>query len=70
MITTYYIETFGCQMNKNDTELMALSLSEHGFQGAADGEKADITIYNTCSVREHAENRVTFTHKITPEKTP
>ena len=45
-------------MNKNDSELMALSLSDHGFRSAADGEKADITIYNTCSVREHAENRV------------
>jgi tRNA-2-methylthio-N6-dimethylallyladenosine synthase len=55
---TYHIETFGCQMNKNDSELMALSLSEHGFQIAGDGHKADITIYNTCSVREHAENRV------------
>ncbi len=55
---TYHIETFGCQMNKNDSELMALSLLENGFQIAENGEKADITIYNTCSVREHAENRV------------
>ncbi len=55
---TYHIETFGCQMNKNDSELMALSLSDHGFQSAPGGAAADITIYNTCSVREHAENRV------------
>ncbi len=55
---TYHIETFGCQMNKNDSELMALSLSDHGFQSAPAGATADITIYNTCSVREHAENRV------------
>lgn len=55
---TYHIETFGCQMNKNDSELMALSLSDHGFQSAPAGARADITIYNTCSVREHAENRV------------
>lgn len=55
---TYHIETFGCQMNKNDSELMALSLSDHGFQPAPGAEEADIAIYNTCSVREHAENRV------------
>ncbi len=55
---TYYIETFGCQMNKNDSELMALSLSEHGYQVAPGGQDPDITVYNTCSVREHAENRV------------
>lgn len=45
-------------MNKNDSELMALSLCENGFHAAGEGERADITIYNTCSVREHAENRV------------
>jgi tRNA-2-methylthio-N6-dimethylallyladenosine synthase len=55
---TYRIETFGCQMNKNDSELMALSMQDHGFQPAPDGEEADITVFNTCSVREHAENRV------------
>ncbi len=55
---TYSIETFGCQMNKNDSELMALSLEKNGFRAAEDGRVADITIYNTCSVREHAENRV------------
>ncbi|OHD65447.1 MAG: tRNA (N6-isopentenyl adenosine(37)-C2)-methylthiotransferase MiaB [Spirochaetes bacterium RBG_13_51_14] len=55
---TYYIETFGCQMNKNDSELMALSLVEQGFTPAGDVLAADIAIFNTCSVREHAENRV------------
>jgi tRNA-2-methylthio-N6-dimethylallyladenosine synthase len=58
MNETYRIETFGCQMNKNDSELMALSMLEHGFKPAPDPLKADISIYNTCSVREHAENRV------------
>ncbi|OHD70179.1 MAG: tRNA (N6-isopentenyl adenosine(37)-C2)-methylthiotransferase MiaB [Spirochaetes bacterium RBG_16_49_21] len=55
---TYYIETFGCQMNKNDSELMALSMLEHGFEPAEDLEHAEIALFNTCSVREHAENRV------------
>ena len=57
MNKTYYIETFGCQMNKNDSELMALSMLEHGFERAADIDHADFAIFNTCSVREHAENR-------------
>jgi tRNA-2-methylthio-N6-dimethylallyladenosine synthase len=58
MNETYHIETFGCQMNKNDSELMALSMQEHGFKPASDPLTADVSIYNTCSVREHAENRV------------
>lgn len=58
LIKTFHIETFGCQMNKNDSELMALSLQEHGFMPADDSLHADISIFNTCSVREHAENRV------------
>ncbi|MBN2160193.1 MAG: tRNA (N6-isopentenyl adenosine(37)-C2)-methylthiotransferase MiaB [Spirochaetes bacterium] len=58
MKKTFFIETFGCQMNKSDSELMSLSLSQNGFTTAADVDTADIVIYNTCSVREHAENRV------------
>ena len=57
MQKTFYIETFGCQMNKNDSELMALSLMEHGFERSSRLEDADIAVFNTCSVREHAENR-------------
>ncbi len=54
---SYCIETFGCQMNKNDSELMDFSMREHGFEPADDFDRADIVIFNTCSVREHAENR-------------
>jgi tRNA-2-methylthio-N6-dimethylallyladenosine synthase len=57
----YYIETFGCQMNKNDSELMALSLSSEGFVSTDDRNTADIIIFNTCSVRKHAETRA-LTH--------
>ncbi|MFW5771071.1 MAG: tRNA (N6-isopentenyl adenosine(37)-C2)-methylthiotransferase MiaB, partial [Spirochaetota bacterium] len=53
----FYIETFGCQMNKSDSELMNLSMTRSGFSPAADEGDADIVIFNTCSVRNHAEER-------------
>ena len=53
-----YIESFGCQMNKLDTALVGRALEEAGF-GSADGVKdADVVLINTCSVRQHAEDRV------------
>ncbi|HPJ39060.1 MAG TPA: tRNA (N6-isopentenyl adenosine(37)-C2)-methylthiotransferase MiaB [Spirochaetota bacterium] len=55
--TSYYIETFGCQMNKNDSDLMGLSMNRNGFHRAENPGSADILIFNTCSVRNHAENR-------------
>ena len=58
MNATFRIETFGCQMNKNDSELMDLSMREQGFIPAEDAENANIIIFNTCSVRQHAEQRV------------
>ncbi|MBN2416568.1 tRNA (N6-isopentenyl adenosine(37)-C2)-methylthiotransferase MiaB [bacterium] len=52
-----FIETYGCQMNKCDSELVQGLLGEHGY-GAADSiESADIVLVNTCSVRNHAEKR-------------
>lgn len=54
---TFYIETFGCQMNKGDSELIKLSMNENGFIEAGSEEEADICIFNTCSVRDHAEKR-------------
>ncbi|MCX7679069.1 MAG: tRNA (N6-isopentenyl adenosine(37)-C2)-methylthiotransferase MiaB [Spirochaetes bacterium] len=53
----YYIETFGCQMNKNDSELMEENLQRYGYVPAQAEKDADIVIFNTCSVRNHAENR-------------
>ncbi|HEY1405564.1 MAG TPA: tRNA (N6-isopentenyl adenosine(37)-C2)-methylthiotransferase MiaB [Spirochaetota bacterium] len=55
----YYIETFGCQMNKNDSELMELSMSSEGFVKSESRIEADILIFNTCSVRNTAERRAT-----------
>ena len=46
-------------MNRSDSDLMAVSLQEAGYQPAASVQEADVVVYNTCSVRQHAEDRVT-----------
>ncbi|MEX0876965.1 MAG: MiaB/RimO family radical SAM methylthiotransferase [Phycisphaerales bacterium] len=53
-----YLETFGCQMNELDSELVAGSLTALGYRFTADADDADIVLYNTCSVRERAEQKV------------
>src|SRR4029078_8835353 len=53
-----YLETFGCQMNVLDSELVLGQLRAQGYESVDDRESADIIIYNTCSVREHAEQKV------------
>ncbi len=53
-----YIETFGCQMNVADTELMFGVLGEHGYQRVDDPAQADVMLVNTCAVRDNAEQRV------------
>lgn len=53
-----YIETFGCQMNELDSELVVGQLGALGYRLVGDAEGADIVLYNTCSVREHAEQKV------------
>lgn len=53
-----YLETFGCQMNELDSELVRGQLSALGYGFTAELKDADIVIYNTCSVREQAENKV------------
>jgi tRNA-2-methylthio-N6-dimethylallyladenosine synthase len=53
-----YIETYGCQMNVSDTELMHGLLAEGGYQSAASPEDADVILVNTCAIRDHAEQRV------------
>jgi tRNA-2-methylthio-N6-dimethylallyladenosine synthase len=54
----YHIETYGCQMNVHDSEKVAGMLEEMGYKYTEDLEKADILLFNTCAVREHAEIRV------------
>src|SRR4051794_23445135 len=58
MARKLYLETFGCQMNVLDSELVLGQLRAHGYQSVEDRDDADIILYNTCSVREHAENKV------------
>jgi tRNA-2-methylthio-N6-dimethylallyladenosine synthase len=55
---TVYIETYGCQMNVADTELMLGHLLAHGYRRSAAPEGADVILLNTCAIREHAEVRV------------
>ncbi len=55
---TVHIKSFGCQMNKLDTALVTSSLKEAGFSLAESEKEADVVLINTCSVREHAEQRV------------
>lgn len=58
MASSVFIETYGCQMNKYDSELIAGMLREHGYGITENIENADIILVNTCSVRDHAEQRV------------
>ncbi|MBU1524430.1 MAG: tRNA (N6-isopentenyl adenosine(37)-C2)-methylthiotransferase MiaB, partial [Candidatus Omnitrophica bacterium] len=52
-----FIKTFGCQMNKRDSEALAGLFLERGYSLAQNLQEADVILVNTCSVREHAENR-------------
>lgn len=54
----YNITTFGCQMNKADSERMAGILDDMGFQFTEDPNQADIIVYNTCTIRDNAEQKV------------
>lgn len=53
-----YLETLGCQMNRLDSELLAGLLRRHGHDMVATRRGADAVVYNTCSVRDHAEQKV------------
>ena len=53
-----WIETVGCQMNVLDSELVVAALRRDGWSLAAAPAEADAVFYNTCSVRQHAEDKV------------
>jgi tRNA-2-methylthio-N6-dimethylallyladenosine synthase len=57
MAKRFLIETFGCQMNSHDSERMAGLLERAGYEATEDEADADLIVINTCSVREHAEDR-------------
>ena len=54
----YYVFTYGCQMNKNDSEFLKGLLDDYGLQETGQYIKADLIILNTCAVRENAERKV------------
>ncbi|MDJ0691177.1 MAG: tRNA (N6-isopentenyl adenosine(37)-C2)-methylthiotransferase MiaB [Xenococcaceae cyanobacterium MO_188.B32] len=54
----YHITTFGCQMNKADSERMAGILEDMGFNWSEDPNEADLILYNTCTIRDNAEQKV------------
>ena len=55
---TYEIKTYGCQMNAHDSERLAGVLETNGYVAALDGEQADVVVFNTCAVRENADNKL------------
>jgi tRNA-2-methylthio-N6-dimethylallyladenosine synthase len=55
---TVYIETYGCQMNASDSELMLGRLAEYGYRAVDVPDGADVILINTCAIRDHAEQRV------------
>jgi tRNA-2-methylthio-N6-dimethylallyladenosine synthase len=55
---TFYIETFGCQMNAHDSEKVVGTLLEQGYAQVAEPEDAELVLYNTCSIRDKAEQKV------------
>jgi len=58
MTKRLYIETVGCQMNMLDSELVVASLRHEGYELVATPDLADTILYNTCSVRQHAEDKI------------
>ncbi|WP_370063246.1 tRNA (N6-isopentenyl adenosine(37)-C2)-methylthiotransferase MiaB [Mycobacterium sp. MAA66] len=55
---TYQVRTYGCQMNVHDSERLSGLLDAAGYRRAADGEDADVVVFNTCAVRENADNKL------------
>jgi len=55
---TYQVRTYGCQMNVHDSERLAGLLEAAGYEKAAEGADADVVVFNTCAVRENADNKL------------
>ena len=58
MSRTYWVETYGCQMNVSDSELMEGVLTAGGYRSVSTPDEADVILVNTCAIRDHAEQRV------------
>jgi tRNA-2-methylthio-N6-dimethylallyladenosine synthase len=57
-VKTFYLETFGCQMNAHDSEKVVGTLLSEGYRQVATPEEAELVFYNTCSIRDKAEQKV------------
>src|SRR5204863_516315 len=57
-VKRYHVTTFGCQMNEHDSERMKGMLESLGYSEAPDRDRADLILFNTCSIREKADNRL------------
>ena len=57
-LQTFYLETFGCQMNEHDSEKVAGVLLARGYRQVEKADAADVILYNTCSIREKAAQKV------------
>src|SRR5215208_2034645 len=55
---TYEVRTYGCQMNVHDSERLSGLLEDAGYVAAAEGDQADVVVFNTCAVRENADNKL------------
>src|SRR5947208_14795252 len=55
---TFYLETFGCQMNVHDSEKVISTLISQGYRQVSTVEEAGLILYNTCSIRDKAEQKV------------
>jgi tRNA-2-methylthio-N6-dimethylallyladenosine synthase len=55
---TYEVRTYGCQMNVHDSERLTGLLEDAGYVAAPDGDPADVVVFNTCAVRENADNKL------------
>jgi tRNA-2-methylthio-N6-dimethylallyladenosine synthase len=55
---TFYLETFGCQMNVHDSEKVVGTLVQEGYRQVETVDQADLILYNTCSIRDKAEQKV------------
>ncbi|TQR85594.1 tRNA (N6-isopentenyl adenosine(37)-C2)-methylthiotransferase MiaB [Mycobacterium hodleri] len=57
-VRTFQVRTYGCQMNVHDSERLVGLLEQAGYQRADDGVDADVVVFNTCAVRENADNKL------------
>src|SRR6188508_1778408 len=58
MTRTYEVRTYGCQMNVHDSERLTGLLEDAGYVAAPQGDQADVVVFNTCAVRENADNKL------------